>query len=1248
MKKLLSILLIITCINSYATTTYFVSLAGSDGNNGTSTSTPFKTSARALTVAVPGDIISMRGGDNFPPIIVNKNGTSGNPITFNSYGTGQANVTGFTPVTAWTNLSANIWESTAAVSTLTTCNMIVINGVNIPMGRFPQSSFLSFQSHVGLTSITSSSLNSATQNWTGATSVIRTRNSSWDKGNITAQAGSKLTYTASANSIAPSADNFGFLIENDVRTLTYQNAWYYNPATKKLRIFSTTSPTNVQVPTQDILVTEHGNFITFSNINFTGANSYGFNSTFAGEHDLTISNCNISFIGIDGVNLSGMAHFTITGGSITETNDDGINFVGATCPYPTITGTRFHNIGMFVGMGQSATEAYTAIDAQQTGALISNCSVIRAGYSGIKFGKDSSLVQNNLIDTVCFVMDDGGCIYTQAQTGTFTFRRILNNICLHALGAPAGTNSATYIPAEGIYLDDNSMNIEVAGNTCAFNANHGIFYHNAYNINLHDNTVYNNGIQWGTQRDAALHAITGCTTLNNLLVSATAGQQTAYFLSSATDVPGIGTFNFDSYCRPIDDNLTITTQTFVGSTGTTTKRTLAMLQAYLGQEAAATKSPLTITNVNQLLFLYNPAGHDSTVSIPGNYIDMRSVTYPGTITLHTFTSAVLINTGTNIPPVANAGLDKNITLPTASVSLTGSGTDADGTVVAYNWTQLSGPAATIGSPTSATTLITTTGGAGTYTFQLQVRDNLGATGIDQMMLVVNASAPPNQPPVVDAGGNKSITLPTSSTTQVGNATDPDGTIASVHWTQSVGNPIPATFGSPNSTTTTITGMSVGGPYQFTLTATDNLGATGSKTVTITVNIPPNQNPVAIAGSDQVLTWPVNSTTLNGSGTDADGSIVAYNWLKLSGTGTVTSPTSATTTITGLDLGISQFQLQVIDNSGGVGLDTVQITENQGSASLSFTVLSVTYNGALQLPSVVTSPAGLPVNITLNGLSGGASQANSYAALAGINDIHWTFTPISGTFTINKATTVITAFDSTVNFDGLQHSITGTTTPNVTGLSATYTGISGTTYGPSATPPSAVGTYRVDFILTNTNWSATPISKTLTIVSNPEIIFISDTLKIFTGFTQAVTVTTAFTHSTLYNGSSTPPINAGTTTVISTITQVGHSGADTAIETILKATPILGWTQPQKIPFGAQLTALILNPTSNWPGHFTFNYPLGTVLPIGPTIVTGTFVPDDPANVNGGSISVTVNVFGVDQFLPYIITGPGGQILFIKQ
>ncbi len=91
----------------------------------------------------------------------------------------------------------------------------------------------------------------------------------------------------------------------------------------------------------------------------------------------------------------------------------------------------------------------------------------------------------------------------------------------------------------------------------------------------------------------------------------------------------------------------------------------------------------------------------------------------------------------------------------------------------------------------------------------------------------------NQSPTVNAGTAQTITLPVSSVTLNGSATDADGTIASYQWSQ-VSGPATAVIASVGSASTLVSAL-VAGTYSFKLTATDNAGATGSATVTITVN-----------------------------------------------------------------------------------------------------------------------------------------------------------------------------------------------------------------------------------------------------------------------------------------------------------------------------------------------------------------------------------------------------------------------------
>jgi hypothetical protein len=281
----------------------------------------------------------------------------------------------------------------------------------------------------------------------------------------------------------------------------------------------------------------------------------------------------------------------------------------------------------------------------------------------------------------------------------------------------------------------------------------------------------------------------------------------------------------------------------------------------------------------------------------------------------------------NQNPTANAGADQTTT--STSVTLNGSGSDPDGSIASYAWSKVSGSGGTITSPSSASTTVTGLS-AGTYTFRLTVTDDKGATASDDVNVTVNSSPPPpNQPPTVNAGAD--VTTTATSVTLNGSASDPDGSIVSYAWSKVSGSG--GTIGSPNSASTTITGLSAG-TYTFRLTVTDDKGATASDDVIVTVNSvppPPNQPPTANAGPDQTINFPVlRSATLSGSGSDPDGSIVSYSWSKVSGIGgNITSPNSASTTVTGLVVGTYIFRLTVTDDKGATDTDDVTITVRAG-------------------------------------------------------------------------------------------------------------------------------------------------------------------------------------------------------------------------------------------------------------------------------------------------------------------------------
>jgi hypothetical protein len=104
----------------------------------------------------------------------------------------------------------------------------------------------------------------------------------------------------------------------------------------------------------------------------------------------------------------------------------------------------------------------------------------------------------------------------------------------------------------------------------------------------------------------------------------------------------------------------------------------------------------------------------------------------------------------NVAPIANAGPDRDITLPINFTTLDGSGSsDPDGVITSFVWTQVSGPSQI--EPADSVVPTVNNLVVGTYVFKLVVTDNDGATDDDTMQVVVHPQVvnPPQCSDTVD-------------------------------------------------------------------------------------------------------------------------------------------------------------------------------------------------------------------------------------------------------------------------------------------------------------------------------------------------------------------------------------------------------------------------------------------------------------------------------------------------------------------
>src|SRR5450432_3880357 len=101
----------------------------------------------------------------------------------------------------------------------------------------------------------------------------------------------------------------------------------------------------------------------------------------------------------------------------------------------------------------------------------------------------------------------------------------------------------------------------------------------------------------------------------------------------------------------------------------------------------------------------------------------------------------------NRPPTVNAGASQTISWPVDSIKLSGTVTDEESKVVAYLWSEVSGPnVPVIASEGSLTTRISSLIPV-SYIFQLMAVDTFGLTGVDTLIVLVNAPTIINLAPV---------------------------------------------------------------------------------------------------------------------------------------------------------------------------------------------------------------------------------------------------------------------------------------------------------------------------------------------------------------------------------------------------------------------------------------------------------------------------------------------------------------------
>ena len=669
--------------------------------------------------------------------------------------------------------------------------------------------------------------------------------------------------------------------------------------------------------------------------------------------------------------------------------------------------------------------------------------------------------------------------------------------------------------------------------------------------------------------------------------------------------------------------------TLVISKGTATVTLGNLTQIYNGSELSAT----AITNPAGLLVSFTYNGSATPPTVVGNYAVVGTVVdanYTGT------------NSGTLVISKATA----TVTLGSLAQTYTGSALSA---------TAITNPAGlTVNITYNGFSTIPTA--AGNYAVVATVND-LNYTGSDSDTLVISKAAATVTLGSLAQSYTGSALLATAITTPAGltvnftyNGSSTAPTTAGNYAV--VGTISDANYNGTNSgtliiskATATLTLNNLAQTYngsELSATATTN---PGSLTVNFTYSgtggtvYASSSTPPTAAGSYTVVA--VISDT-NYSGTNSGTLVISratatvtLGSLAQTYTGSALSAT-AVTTPAGLTVNFTYngssttptapgnyAVIGTISDPNYSGANSGTLVISKATATVTLGGLAQSYTGSPLSATAITNPAGLTVNFTYNGSSTAPTVVGNYAVIGTISDSNYSGTS-SDTLIISKATATVTLGNLAQTYNGSALSATAVTNPAGLTVNFTYTGTSGTSYGPSATPPIAAGSYAVAGTISDANYSGTN-SGTLVISKATATVTLGSLAQTYNGSALSATAITnpaGLTVNFTYNDSSTSPTTAGTYAVIATINDTNYSGSNNGTLVISKATATVTLNSLAQSYTGSALSATAVTNPAGLTVNFTYNGSSSAPTAAGNYAVVGTINDPNYAGTNSGILAIS--------------------------
>lgn len=568
-----SIIMGVTLSVGYTADYYFSSETGNDNRSieeAQNPNTPWKSIEKVNTLfnmLKAGDAILFKRGEAFYGTLhIKASGSSTSPIRIGAYGSGSKPIiTSFQPVKGWKSIGNGIFESTEPINS-NDVQVLLINGLLQNMGRYPNAGIID-DGYLTINQIENNVIYNehlnTSPNWTGGEVVIKVRDWIINKNKIGSHSGKQIQYIGGFSEPIPEI-GYGFFIQNHLSTLDLFGEWYFDPTTKKMNVYlGNASPSEmvIEVSTLDHLLTKDYNVgnITIENIKFKGAN--GSTVYFEGGKNINISDSEIEYSGEDGIQALSVLDLVIERNSINHTYNNGI-YLRFGNNGAIIKENEVSNTSLFAGRTRNDDQAGIGIFVSGENVLVQYNSVVNTGFNGIQFNGNNVLIKNNYVAQFCQIKSDGGGIYTYGGRTfvSYTGRKIEGNILTNSIGTVGGISkkNITHRPlVEGIFLDDNSNNIDVVGNSIGKVANSGLKMSNVSNINVINNTFFDSHFAIIIGNNIRSQDTREVNVLNNQFFTKSADQYSLFVSTHKNDIALMAEFDNNYYFRPLGDKYSI-------------------------------------------------------------------------------------------------------------------------------------------------------------------------------------------------------------------------------------------------------------------------------------------------------------------------------------------------------------------------------------------------------------------------------------------------------------------------------------------------------------------------------------------------------------------------------------------------------------------------------------------------------------------------------------------------------------------